>query len=80
MKKAIWIAFIVLLIIGFLFFFFSKTLGNENLIIFSVLYGIQLLLGLLFLSLLDKSRNHIYLLSYFVVSAMVFLILIFRLI
>ncbi|MCF8230473.1 MAG: hypothetical protein K9G58_02285 [Bacteroidales bacterium] len=80
MKKAIWIVFFVLLIIAFLYFFFTKTLGSENLIIFSILYGIQLILGLLFLTLLDKSRNQIYLLSYFIVSAVVFLILVFRMI
>jgi hypothetical protein len=79
MKKAVWIIVGIFIIVGVFYFLFNDFFNSNILIVFSLLYLTQFLMGLVFISILDKSKTQIYLPVYFIVGVIAFVILFIKL-
>ncbi|OQX76835.1 MAG: hypothetical protein B6D64_09210 [Bacteroidetes bacterium 4484_276] len=75
MKKAVWIIVGMFIVVGIIYFLFNNFFSSNILIVFSILYLTQFLLGLVFISILDKSETQMYLPVYFIVGIISFVIL-----
>jgi len=79
MKKAVWIIVGIFIIVGVLYVVLNNFFSSNILIVFSILYLIQFLLGLVFITLLDKSKTQVYLPVYFITGIIIFIILFIKL-
>jgi hypothetical protein len=79
MKKAVWIIVGIFIIVGVLYFLFNDFFNSNILTVFSLLYLTQFLLGLVFISILDKSKTQIFLPAYFIVGVISYVILFIKL-
>nr|NQU92931.1 hypothetical protein [Bacteroidota bacterium] len=79
MKKAVWIIVGIFIIVGVLYVVLNNFFSSNILIVFSILYLIQFLLGLVFITLLDKSKPQVYLPVYFITGIIIFIILFIKL-
>ena len=79
MKKAVWIIVGMFIVVGIIYFLFNNFFSSNILIVFSILYLTQFLLGLVFISILDKSETQMYLPVYFIVGIISFVILFIKL-
>ncbi len=79
MKKAVWIIVGIFIIVGVLYFLFNDFFNSNILIVFSLLYISQFLIGLVFISILDKSKTQIYLPVYFIAGVIAYVILFIKL-
>jgi|GEM_PF-4814198 len=79
MKKAVWIIVGIFIVVGVLYFLLGDFFNSNILIVFSILYLIQFLLGLVFISILDKSKTQLYLPIFFIVGLISYVILFIKL-
>jgi hypothetical protein len=79
MKKAVWIIVGIFIIVGAFYFLFNDFFNSNIPIVFSLLYLTQFLMGLVFISILDKTKTQLYLPVYFIVGVIAFVILFIKL-
>lgn len=78
MKKIIWVIIGLAVVIAILFIVFNRFFNQNLTAMFSILYGFQFLLALIFLSILDKSKKQLYTALYFIIAVVVFALLFFK--